>query len=289
MSKLSDAKHSLIGAAKGAGGSFLTRDARMGTMERVAEVLYSKGFQISGADGLKERHIATYIQSRQEEGVGTRTLQNEMAHIRGAMRAVGRDQAAASSTISNKALGIAGGSRAGTKVAATEKQYREALTKAAALDRGLAASIQLERTLGLRAAEAIQSPKSLATWERALEAGRSVTVVYGTKGGRPRDSAPADSAQALAAVREARAVAEERGGKLLDAANLKQAMQTYHNAMHREIRMQGHSLRYAYACDRVDSYVAAGYSRAEAYALTSMDLGHGDGRGRYVQRVYTRR
>ncbi len=35
-------------------------------------------------------------------------------------------------------------------------------------------------------------------------------------------------------------------------------------------------------------YLADGFSRQEARALVSMDLGHGDGRGRYVERVYTR-
>ncbi len=289
MSKLNEAKHSMASAAKGAGGSFLTRDARMGTLARVTEFLYSKGFQVNGIDGLKERHIAAYIESRKAEGIGVRTMQNEMTHIRGAMRAAGREQAANSSTLGNKALGINGGSRAGTKTAATGMQYREALAKAEAKDAGLAACLKLERALGLRAAEAIQSPKSLATWEKALEAGKSVTVIHGTKGGRPRDSAPADRAEALAAVREALALVAERGGKLLAANNLKQAMQFYANAMHRDVELQGHSLRYAYACDKVDGYVEAGYTQREATALTSMDLGHGDGRGRYVERVYTRR
>ena len=50
----------------------------------------------------------------------------------------------------------------------------------------------------------------------------------------------------------------------------------------------GHSLRYAFARDQLAGYQAQGYSLDEARALTSMDLGHGDGRGRYVERVYSR-
>lgn len=35
-------------------------------------------------------------------------------------------------------------------------------------------------------------------------------------------------------------------------------------------------------------YARDGYSEKEAYALVSMSLGHGDGRGRYVKAVYCR-
>ncbi|MDE1475614.1 hypothetical protein KKJ09_10170 [Xenorhabdus bovienii] len=34
------------------------------------------------------------------------------------------------------------------------------------------------------------------------------------------------------------------------------------------------------------SYQQNGFSRQEARVLVSMDLGHGDGRWRYVERVY---
>lgn len=49
-----------------------------------------------------------------------------------------------------------------------------------------------------------------------------------------------------------------------------------------------HSLRYAWAQDAIRHYLAQGFSDKEALALTSMDLGHGDGRGRYVVQVYGR-
>lgn len=35
------------------------------------------------------------------------------------------------------------------------------------------------------------------------------------------------------------------------------------------------------------AYEAAGYSHHEALAMTSLDLGHGDGRGRWVKTVYS--
>ncbi|MFW8411894.1 DNA-binding protein, partial [Klebsiella pneumoniae] len=49
------------------------------------------------------------------------------------------------------------------------------------------------------------------------------------------------------------------------------------------------SFRYAWTQDALRRYLAQGFSHREALALTSMDLGHGDGRGRYVVRVYGRR
>lgn len=50
-----------------------------------------------------------------------------------------------------------------------------------------------------------------------------------------------------------------------------------------------HSLRYTWACDRLDAYVAEGYTLRQARLMTSLDLGHGDGRGRYIARVYGQR
>ncbi|EBR1501129.1 hypothetical protein BWL71_07590 [Salmonella enterica] len=40
------------------------------------------------------------------------------------------------------------------------------------------------------------------------------------------------------------------------------------------------------AQDAIHHYLAQGFSRKEALAMVAMDLGHGDGRGRYVAQVY---
>ncbi|MGH8073981.1 MAG: integrase domain-containing protein [Lysobacter sp.] len=292
MSKQSEARSSARSAAKTAGGAHLTKQARLGTLSKLFGHLQGHGFQVSGMDCVREKHIAHYFLTRRSEGVSVRTLQNEAAHIRGAMRAVGRLQAAKSRTISNKALGIEGSSRAGTKTAATDEQYQAAIAKASELDAGLAAALKLQRTLGLRGAESVRCGPSLATWERQLSAGEGAAVIFGTKGGRNRVSNPAGRALALAAVREAKAVSDSRGGRLMDSPTLLAAMTSYRNAMHRNVTpasgICGHALRYAYAGDRMACYLAEGFSEAEARAKTSIDLGHGDGRGTYVARVYLR-
>lgn len=116
--------------------------------------------------------------------------------------------------------------------------------------------------------------------------GVPVVGALGTKGGRPRWTHLVDPQRALEAVRDALAVVQ-RDGRLARGANLRQAATWYRNAMHR-LGMQGHSLRYAWARERMDAYLADAIPMAEALARTSMDLGHGDGRGRWVRMVYLR-
>ncbi|POE19815.1 DNA-binding protein [Pectobacterium odoriferum] len=47
-----------------------------------------------------------------------------------------------------------------------------------------------------------------------------------------------------------------------------------------------HILHYVWSQYPMRYYRQQGFSNREASALVLMDLGHGDGRGRYVQRVY---
>ncbi|WP_197056440.1 integrase domain-containing protein, partial [Xenorhabdus sp. NBAII XenSa04] len=47
-----------------------------------------------------------------------------------------------------------------------------------------------------------------------------------------------------------------------------------------------HSMRYHFAQQSGEHYKAQGFSEQEALALVSMDLGHGDARGRYIRQVY---
>lgn len=287
MSTKSEAMNSMRTAALAAGGSHATKDARIGTAERFTEKMYAQGMQIRGPESIKPKHVVAYVAARQADGIGTRTLQNEAAHIRSVMKSVGRGQTAADKSITNATLGISGSSREGTKIAATEQQYQTARSITAAISPGISAALALERTLGCRMAEAIRSPASLATWERQLAAGDRVTIIYGTKGGRSRESHPADRTAAIAAVKEARAVVAAQGGRLVPG-ELEQALARYSNVMHRHTEITGHQLRYSYAQDRLDAYREQGYNEKDARALTSGDLGHGDGRGTYVARVYSR-
>jgi hypothetical protein len=49
-----------------------------------------------------------------------------------------------------------------------------------------------------------------------------------------------------------------------------------------------HSLRYAFAIDKIKEMLAAGFSRNDALRATAALLGHGPSRARYVTQVYGR-
>ncbi|WP_368890340.1 integrase domain-containing protein [Morganella morganii] len=290
MSKLTK---QLTTFARQGGGSFKTVADRSKLAARFAAKMAALNIQIRDVKHIKTYHIEKYIRSRQAEGISTRTLQNEMAAVRNILTTAGRAKLAdpQHEKLSNKALGLAGASRDGTKVAISEERYLAAVSGAEKQDAGVAA-LQLARCFGLRTEEAVQSVKSLKTWQQALLRGEArVRVVFGTKGGRPRDTTVIDRDKMLHAVNHALTVAAAQNGRLVDRPELKSAIDRYRNVA-RKAGLTGksapHSLRYAWAVEAVEFHTRNGMSEKEVSAMVSMDLGHGDGRGRYVMRVYTK-
>ncbi|MBG2875752.1 integrase domain-containing protein [Proteus alimentorum] len=291
MSKLSK---QLTTLAKQGGGSFKTVADRLKIASRIADRMGKLNIQIRDVKHIKTNHIELYIKSRQEEGISKRTLQNEMAGIRNILAVAARTKLASPQheKLSNHALGLSNASRNGTKVAISEERYLSAFYHAEKQDMGVAMTMQIARYFGLRTEEAIQSAKSLKTWQRALIQGeKSVRIVFGTKGGRPRDTTIIDREKMLYAVNQALNLASQSNGKLIDKPDLKSAIDRYRNVV-RNAGLTGkyapHSLRYAWAVDAMDYHKNNGMSDDEAKAMVSMDLGHGDGRGRYVERVYNK-
>ena len=285
--------YEMKGLARKTGGSYRTVDARIGIVLRFSDHLRDNNVQIQQVAQIKVRHIEQYIEARLAQGIGKRTLQNEMAALRNVLQQAGRTQVAEHPRLSNAALGLSGAPRYGTKQAVSPVLYRQVLARAQEKDAGMASVIELARVMGLRSQEAVQSVQSLKTWQRELEDNKQqLRVIYGTKGGRPRDTRVLDIEAVRQAVENALVVAEERGGRLIDKPDLKAAMEYWHN--HADtVGLSGqyspHSLRYAWAQDALAYYLSQGYSRQEALAQTAMDLGHGDGRGRYVAQVYGRK
>ncbi|WP_337024590.1 MULTISPECIES: integrase domain-containing protein [unclassified Pantoea] len=284
----------LVTLARHGGGSFKTVSDRSKIASRFSERLATLNIQIRDVSHIKTKHIENYIRSRQDENISSRTLQNEMAALRSILSQGGRNILAnpAHEKLSNQALNISGASREGTKVAISDERLREIVITVSEKDRGIALGIQLARYIGLRAEETVQSAKSFKTWRKNLEAGNNnVRVVFGSKGGRPRDASVFDKQKVVNLLNEAIRYIEKNNGKLIDKPTLHQALDRYHNVL-RESGMTGihapHSLRYAYSRDAVNHHLINGMSRKEAEALVSMDLGHGDGRGAYVTRVYNR-
>ncbi|ECC4041522.1 DNA-binding protein [Salmonella enterica] len=280
--------------AQQAGGSHKTVHDRIRLAQRFCErLVLAQNVQIRRVEQLKARHIEGYVRERLAQGITKRSLQNEMAAVRCILKQAGRAKLAGGDRISNRSLGLSGASRSGTKRAITPEHYLHVLETARARDPGLAAALELARLMGLRSQEAVQSAQSLRTWKQALERGeRRLTVVFGTKGGRPRETIILDAGAVRKALDNAIGIAEQRNGRLIDRATLKEAMQFWRKQAER-LGLTGqnspHSLRYAWAQDAIRHYLAQGFSEQEALAMTAMDLGHGDGRGRYVAQVYGRR
>lgn len=278
--------------AKHCGGSHKTVNDRIHIVQRFDQHLWALNIQIQRVTQIKVHHIEYYIHERLAQGIGKRTLQNEMASLRAVLQQAGRKQVAEHERLTNKSLGLSCASRNGTRQAITPEHYRHALEIARMKDPGLAAALELARLMGLRSQEAVQSVQSLKTWKQAVERGdTSLTVVFGTKGGRPRETVILDSGAIKKALDNALAISESRNDRLIDKPDLKSAMDYWHNQAVL-IGLTGayspHSLRYAWAQDAIRHYLAQGFSRKETLAMVAMDLGHGDGRGRYVEQVYGR-
>lgn len=287
-------KKELVTFARRAGGSFKTVADRSRIATQISARMMALNIQIRSVSNIKTQHIVLYIRSRQADNISKRTLQNEMAAIRGILAAAGRPKLADPhhEWLSNHALGISGASRDGTKIAISDERFSEALALARSKDEGVAIAMRLSRYLGLRTEETVQSAKSVRTWQQAIIKGHdAVRVVFGTKGGRPRNTTIINKVETIKAINDAAAYIKEHNGKLIDSTGLKSAISRYRNITEYaglKGKISPHSLRYAYAQDATKYYLAQGYSQKEAEAMVSMDLGHGDGRGQYVARVYNR-
>jgi hypothetical protein len=129
---------------------------------------------------------------------------------------------------------------------------------------------------------------------RELAQSGCARVFDGTKNGRPREVHPADIGRALAAVQRALEILETSGTRFLvtqvngaETTGLKQAANIYRNILQpRRASEPRHPL--CLSEERIQAYRSDGYSVREARVATSLDLGHGDGRGRYVASVYVR-
>lgn len=213
-----------------------------------------------------------------------------MSAIRNVLRKENRSKIANSPLISNEALGLTGYSGKGTKITITDIQYQETYQKAFQKSLALAATIEIARVLGVRGEEAVQNCQSLKTWQTALTNGASsLKVVFGTKGGRPRETPLLDRTRVINAINNAVTIAKQQNGKLINKATLKQAM-TYGRDHCSAIGLTGklapHSLRYTSVQNLICYCKAQGHSEKEVMAMVSMDLGHSDSRGRYIKLVY---
>lgn len=270
------------------GGATLTKSGRGSVLQKVQTALKSAGRANFKLENMKSKDVQMYMKTRLDDGISKRTLQNEATYLRAAFKAIGRSELADSDRMSCKSLGIDGANRDGTHKALPAEDYNKALENVKR--DGSRACLQLQRELGLRQREAVQSVDSLKTWLKALERGDMVRVVHGTKGGRVRDTSPIDRQSAIKAVKTALEASKDGKDWLIPSKSLEGAVKMYERDCGK-VGLRGdfatHSLRYAYAQDKMAQNLEyTEGDRAEALALTSLELGHGDARGVYVEQVY---
>lgn len=97
----------------------------------------------------------------------------------------------------------------------------------------------------------MQPAKSLKTWQQGLARGdKQLSVVFGTKDGRPRDITVVRRDELVRSLNAAVAYSAEHGGKLVDKVGLKSAINRYRNVI-KDAGLVGkeapHSMRYAYS------------------------------------------
>ncbi|PHM72077.1 integrase domain-containing protein [Xenorhabdus sp. KJ12.1] len=293
-SKIERFRKEFITHARNGRGSFATVAARERIARQFLNFLKDNGIRLRQMDSLKAKYIERYIAERKANKISHRTLQNEMSALRTILRQAGRHKLAApdNARLSNRALGIVETSRTGTKTALMPAEFQAVFQQVEQKDRCVAAVMQLAYVLGLRTKEAVEAYKSLATWKKALENGHtSVRVVFGTKGGRPRQTLILNREALQHAIAYAECEQAGRSGKLIDKPTVIQAIDRYRYIV-RSAGLSGkkapHSMRYHFAQQSGEHYKAQGFSEQEAQALVSMDLGHGDARGRYIRQVYYR-
>jgi hypothetical protein len=279
------------------GGAHLTQEARRATFGTFAQAMREKGYGIKLAEQIGGKHLQAFVECRLAQGVSGRTIANEMSHVRAVLIHCGKEGLARNPGYSNKALGIGGGSRIGTKQPLSDTAIRGFQEQMDRLGRSAIGNVlELQRALGLREAEAIRggNAETLARWHREIQGRGYLRVLEGTKGGHARDVHPAALNRARTAIERAQGTLKVSGQRYLvtsadgtAATGLRQALGIYRNVCHRA-GIQSHGARYAFAQERMQAYRNSDYSEREARVATSLDLGHGDGRGRYVASVYVR-
>lgn len=238
---------------------------------------------------ITEKQMRGFAAARIASGISSRSVQNEMSHLRRSLEGVGRKEFA-QNTCSNKALAIPSASRIGTGRVVDHAVLAAAREQAKPETRAL---IDLQRSLGLRVREVVKSGEHLRGWQKALENGQQqITVSDGTKGGKIRTVfiRPDNIETVKEAIRAGLSVFSKQGA-LVESANLKAALEQHTDRL-AAIGLTGenssHSLRRAFALDQFRHYQEQGYTDKQALIQVSNDLGHGPSRGRWVYNNYLR-
>lgn len=281
----------------GAAGSGATRAKALNTFKSLQEHASKSCWGKTTPANITPKQVAGYLKSRVAKGISARSVQNEASHIRRSVRGAGRkigDLTDAKNNWSSTRLGVPKGSRIGGKAAINIEKFTAARER---MSTPMQTVLDLQMALGLRREEAVIA-KNTSDWKVALTAAQAqnrgtylqLTADAGTKGGRPRHIfvPPERVSSTLGAVSVA-CNAKVFDGHILDYPDLKHALKGYDNAMsYQELTNtdSGHGIRRFFSCEQYDYYLSSGLDKNTALSRLSQDLGHGDGRGRWVWNNY---
>jgi site-specific recombinase XerC len=277
--------------AKSAGGSHSTVEARTRIILQLVNYLkYEQNIQIRSISQLKEKNIETWLRVGREKGLSPRTLQNRLTAVRAVLTQAERYDTLSRLQNTAKKVGFAGTSRDGARKPPADEQLNRFMANVN--HQGVRICLEMMNEFGLRQKESIMSAGSLDKWLKDITSDRHgrFQVIQGSKGGRPREIWPNDPQRAAALVSKAIEFCRSNGGKLVQG-DLKQALGRFN----REAATAGfkglhspHSLRYAFAQRTVARLMKDGWDKRLALSFTSQVLGHGDGRGRWIDQVYSK-
>lgn len=303
MSIRRKALHSIVQANNFLGGSIAIKIARTRHGRQLVEFCFARGTPIGcisevPAELLKDfiRHLENPPEGQKKNS--TATVQNKISAVRRLMSARGANLEKLGAD-SSKALGIGQRCRKGTKEPIPDEKFFQVLQEALTIGEvGMFHSLRIERYLGLRGLEAVMSTAALVKYAREARAMvdgtfTAIQIFDGTKGGRPRETSVIlkHARLTLQVIQEALEFTAENGGYLINAGNagLKSARSLYHR-LAKKVGLSGkyapHSLRYAYAVDKLIELRDLDVPEREARGLVAKWLGHGSGRGRWVSMVY---
>lgn len=294
MSRKVQAIHSITVANSKLGGAKISKVQRKRTCKDFINWCFKKQYVFNSIAEVNVEIVRVYIEFLKDTEITISTQHNRLASIRVAMRALGRDPDILG--ITAKFVGLEPRSRLGTKLPIPDDLLEISIAKAVAMNElGFALALRLQRLLGLRGLESLMSISALE--KSALEASEIVSngirIIKGTKGGRPRitDVIHARANETLKTIQAALVYMHAHGGYLIDGgkSGLKSARSKYHR-LAKEVGLVGkfapHSLRYAFATEKIAELRDLGYNRHEAMVLIAKYLGHGPSRARYISSVY---
>lgn len=276
--------------------SFATRDRYKDSCRQFGKFIHDH-FKLQNVRNVSDKHVAAYVQQRQQEGKAVKTIKNDLAAIRYLHDQISNPRYSLSD---NKKLQ----SDYGLKLdktpqitgdrAWTRGEYKQMKNIALQLGNQNAVDVMtMARTMGLRIAEAVSSRRSQA--ENALRTG--IYQVQGeAKNGKHR-SVPLSPEVKEVFLRRMRDTT--RGGRLFvkpgekthRVINRLEKFLDYHRSkaetqegreLRNELRenmelnkpLTYHGLRYNYVQERMHQEQGKGFTEEQAAAIVSREVGH---------------